>query len=266
MPFNQLSENYDSVFIQNLHDFEINAKNKSNKEYCAFYPSFGIRKGEKSDFLIFGQAVNSWYPQFELNEKNNYKKFLEESIEYSNSFYEKEDHCPIDWVNVYWSKSSYEKFTEKPERKDFYEPIEYYTFTSSFWNLTYKLICKYYDLDENCWDWAKKLVWSNLYKIAPLKSNPDENECSWQEEISIKLVRQEIEEIKPMYCIVMTNDSWWKPFRENLKTKTLNHQGDKEYIESVEKYNDSTIIVTKRSLTGSNNYITEILKITGKNI
>ena len=142
--------------------------------------------------------------------------------------------------------------------------MPYSTFRSFFWNVTYKLICRYYDLDKNSWDWSRKLVWSNLYKIAPAEGkNPNEEECSWRKKISIELIKNEIEEIKPKFCIVLTNDSWWKPFRDKLKTEVLTHSKLKKgIIQSIELYNGTKIIVTTRPYSGNSaNHVNEILEL-----
>lgn len=142
--------------------------------------------------------------------------------------------------------------------------MPYSTFRSFFWNVTYKLICSYYELDEDSWDWSRKLVWSNLYKIAPAeRKNPNNMECQWQEKLAIDLVKKEIEEIKPKFCIVLTNDSWWQPFRRNLNTHSLQLQIQKKgIVESVEQYKDTKIVVTTRPFKGSSNkHVKEILKL-----
>lgn len=88
-------------------------------------------------------------------------------------------------------------------------------------------------------------------------------ECQWQEKLAIDLVKKEIEEIKPKFCIVLTNDSWWQPFRRNLNTHSLQLQIQKKgIVESVEQYKDTKIVVTTRPFKGSSNkHVKEILKL-----
>ncbi|MGC4232098.1 MAG: hypothetical protein QM594_03745 [Niabella sp.] len=110
------------------------------------------------------------------------------------------------------------------------------------------------------------MVWSNLYKIAPAEGrNPNNEECKWQLKFSAALVRKELDEIKPKFCIVLTNNTWWKYFCENLKTKILQQYSKQNdgIIESVEKYGETQIIVTKRPFLGgkSDEYVNETLKI-----
>jgi hypothetical protein len=178
--YNSLSSDYDELFIQNIMEFKKQAE--KNRKFAVFYPSFGTPKDQNPEFLIYGQAVKGWSPVFNSSDKINKKKLLKDAIDYSNDFYIKENHSPLDWVNVYWGKNYYRKFVITESEKEFYPPMKFSTFGSFFWNVTYKLICQYYHFNENKWDWSKKIVYSNLYKIAPSEGkNPEVEERKWQE-------------------------------------------------------------------------------------
>lgn len=260
--YNALSDDYDKLFNNNIEQF-VEKANK-NREYAIFYPSFGIPKGAQSDFLIYGQAVKGWGSLFNSSDELNKEQLINYAKEFSNDYYQEENHSPLDWVNIYWGKSYDSKFENREAGIEFYPHLSYSTSRSFFWNVTYKLICRYYGLDENGLEWSKKLVWSNLYKIAPAENrNPNDKECEWQQQISIELIRKEIEEIKPKFCIVLTNDTWWEPFRKNLKTEILQNPNIKNgIIESIESYNGSKIIVTTRPFSGSSDkHVNEILEL-----
>jgi len=167
----------------------------------------------------------------------------------------------IDWVNAQWCNSDYNKFADNPEFVEFYNG-DYRVFRSFFWNVIKKLISDYYGFERESWEWSKKIVWSNLYKIAPDGRNPNWQEMDFQKETSFELVRKEIEEINPKFCIVLTNLSWWQPFGEALNTIKIENKYIPAEIESVEMYNNTKIIVTKRPRFGdSDYYIREILKL-----
>lgn len=260
--YNCLSPGYGELFIRNIEEFKRQAG--KNRKYAVFYPSFGAAKNENPEFLVYGQAVKGWGSIFNSSLEINKEQLLKEAIEYSNDFYKEKNHSPLDWVNVYWGKNYYRRFVTTQAEKEFYPPMSYSTSMSFFWNVTYKIICRYYGLDENSWDWSKRLVWSNLYKIAPAeRKNPNDIECKWQEKLSIDLVKKEIEEITPKFCIVLTNDSWWQPFRNNLNTQTLQFQNqNKGIVESVEQYKDTKIIVTTRPFKGSSDkHVKQILEV-----
>lgn len=260
--YNQLTAAYDQLFIQHINEFK--EQSEKNRKYAAFYPVFGTTENEPAEFLIYGQAVKGWGSVFNTSEELDENAFLREAILYSNDRYKEKNHSPLDWVNVYWSQSGYSKLITTAAEKDFYPSLSYSTARSFFWNVIYKLICRYYKLDENSWDWAKKIVWSNLYKIAPAEMrNPDDDECRWQETGSVALIKRELDEIKPRFCIVITNDAWWQPFRTHLKTTVLHKQKD-DMIESVETYGKTRIIVTTRPFAGnSDKHASRILELLG---
>jgi hypothetical protein len=106
------------------------------------------------------------------------------------------------------------------------------------------------------------MVWSNLYKVAPDGSNPNEIEKKMQEETSIKLLKKELDELKPKYCIVLTNKSWWLPFQEKLGFKNLSIPANLSEIEIINKYNNTLILVTTRSRVGAGEiHVKQILEL-----
>src|SRR5690606_25741063 len=126
-----------------------------------------------------------------------------------------EKHTPLDLVNVTWTKSLWKEHRENAMKAKFYGEADYFYYRSFFWNLAYRLISDYYGFERDSnWEWSTKMVWSNLYKIAPDGANPDEEEKKFQNEYSIKLFQKELDELKPKYCIIPTNEKWWLPFKE----------------------------------------------------
>lgn len=256
--YNQFSVAYNVLFQESIQSFKEAVG--SDRKYAVFYPSFGIKPDEHCNFLIYGQAVNGWSPDFNTHDRIDYKQLLQDSIEYSNSYYKKKNHSPLDWVNIYWSNSSYNEHVKTGEEIICYPKLEYRVFRSFFWNVVYKLVCRFYDIDTESFDWSKKIVWSNLYKIAPKEGgNPNDKECLLQDKYSFELVKKEIEELKPKYCIVITNETWWKPFQEYLNSEKIN-QKTSDVIQSIEMYKGTKIIVTSRPFSGNNsNHANEIL-------
>lgn len=254
---NWLSANYHELFLKNIKEFM--KSNNRFDDYGVFYPLIAKKD---ADFLVYGQAVNGWSITTNKNKPIGYD-FVLDTITHSNRCFidKKVKHSPLDWVNVYWSKQTYNEFVITKKRRNFYNPVNYTCSRSFFWNVVYKLINKYYGFDENIWDWSKKLVWSNLYKIAPAEGlNPNADEIAVQQPLSIELVKRELEEIKPKYCIVLTNYSWWEAFAAALKTKKIDAPKD-GIIESVEQYKNTKIIVTTRPFAGSSNmHIEKILE------
>lgn len=249
--FNHFSDNYNHLYLENIIEFQNNYKAiySSNKGYCDFYPTFGVSKNKKCDFLILGQAVNDWRTGFQINDHVGKEKILQ-SIGLSNQFHNKKNHTPLDWVNVHRDNKTFFENTQDDFSKTLYNGA-YRTWKSFFWKTTYKLICDYYGLERTSWEWSKNLVWSNLYKIAPHGGNPNNIEKLMQQIKSIELIKTELEELNPKYCIVLTNLNWWKPFGEGLTTRKLEKDNKLDKIELCEEFNQTKIIVTKRPRFGS---------------
>ena len=262
--YNQFSSEYNELFIRSIQEFiATHREQKLEADYFnTFYPSFGIKPSEKCDFLIIGQAPKGWRSGFATGDDNIQEKLIAEAIESSNCYCGVHDHNPIDWVNVYWTKSLFEEHILDKAKADFYEKGKYFAFRSFFWNVTYKLIADYYGFDRNAWDWSKKVVWSNLYKIAPEDANPTEFQKSTQLNIAVELIKKEIEELQPKFCIVLTNESWWTPFQMKIGSEKLFINSNLTEIVSHEKYMGTQIIVTKRPFRGNGeSHVKQILEL-----
>jgi len=161
--YSVFSKEYETLFEQNFLTFckKVRKTHKPeyiNKEYSLFFPSCGTDQKSEVDFIIYGQATNRWPIKFFVNDDINSKSLTSKAKKFSNTKYETEEN-PLDWLNNEWDSET---------RKDGYNPEP-----SFFWNVTYKLINKYYNDNINSRDWCKKMIWSNLMKIAPAEGkNP----------------------------------------------------------------------------------------------
>ena len=75
-PYNQFSEEYNNLYFRNIIEFQKKFKEISSedKSFVDFYPSFGIKENERTDFIIYGQAVNGWGSGFNIDEEINNEK------------------------------------------------------------------------------------------------------------------------------------------------------------------------------------------------
>ena len=252
--YNQFSQEYNELYLRHIHDFQHRylAESPKDEYFVDFYPSFGIKRHEQCDFLVYGQAVNGWGSGFRIKAKVEPSR-LQNSIAFSNEYYMEGNHTPLDWVNVQWDNSTFQKYRESKSAQEFYKDSGYRCYRSFFWNVVYKVISDYYpSVDREGLEWSKKLVWSNLYKIAPDGRNPGYYDQIYQRPNAFELVKKEIEELKPKYCLVITNDEWWAPFRTSLKTQVIENKIKSPRIESLEKYKETLIIVTTRPRIGNN--------------
>lgn len=259
--YRKLSEQYDKRYQEHLVAFRRRLLETYTPDttYTDFYPSMGVRTGEPVEFILYGQAVGGW------QKEHNYRSPVPDdrtagSREYSNSHYG--DHSPLDWVNVLRYKSTREGLDKAG--KEFYKPFgEYNPAQSPFWQLITRVIRSYYGIGDQEWSWAEKLVWSNLYKIAPQSGkawNPDEGMRVLQRPECVHLMEQELRELQPKYCIVYTGDNWWAPFRIGLQTEMVWTPREVRYVESVERWGSTRIVVVKRERVGSRDAAAEVLE------
>lgn len=262
--YNKLSTEYDTLYKANIQNFQANLNKEWNTDgyFVDFYPSLGISKDQDCDLMFYGQAVNGWPSGFNLREVISDSKVRRSTI-VSNRYFQKLDHCPLDWVNVRWSNSIFDSITADSDASSFYnDGGRYRTFRSFFWKVSYKLTCDLYGLSRDSWDWAKKIVWSNLYKIAEDGGNPNPYLREQQIPTSVDLLRKEIEEIRPKYCVVLTNYEWWKPFKKRLGATECIYDKSLSEIVAFEQYNDTKIIVTTRPRLGSGErHVSQLLKM-----
>jgi len=264
--YNKLSSSYDNLYMKNINDFKHRLENIWDGDgwFVDFYPSFGIKPNETCDMLFYGQALNGWTAGFDVYAEIPDDKILQ-SIMSSNKYFSELNHTPLDWVNVKWSNSVFNSIVKDEDAKAFYsDGRDYRTFRSFFWKVVFKLTSDFYGLDRASFDWAKRTVWSNLYKITEDGANPNSFLREQQFKLSAELIKLEIEELKPKYCIVLTNYDWWEPFGIELGTKSIPYDKDLNNIASFEQLNETKFIITTRPRFGSGeSHLSQLLKIIG---
>jgi hypothetical protein len=234
--YNELSKQYDSLFLSNLQRFIDGIKNTDYflKDYVTFYPSFGVIKDKPVEFI---------------NDVIIAKQF-------SNKYPDNSNFTPLDWVNVNWSSSEFGYYLKNHiDVAQFFRNENtnnsYKAYRSFFWNTVYKTVSDYYQLQRGSIDWSKKIVWSNLYKIAPDGANPNEFEKEIQLDLGFKLFESELSELQPKYCVLLTNESWWLPFQKKLDTIVHKIPSHLNLITNFETLNNTKIIVTTRPRFGN---------------
>ena len=81
-------------------------------------------------------------------------------------------------------------------------------------------------------DWPSRLVWSNLYKVAPAAGgNPSNALCNVQLAGCIDLFRVELATYAPQRLLLLTGLSWAEPFLHQL-TPALSRTVDCKHVEA----------------------------------
>lgn len=263
--YNRLSHGYNDLYVENIRTFQLamNMMCYDKINYIDFYPSFGVEQTDDVTFLVYGQAVNGWGSSFAGDEPITQEKVYK-SMSFSNEMPHGIADCPLEWVNVMWSNESYRKIAGNKVLEELYAD-NYRANSSFFWNVVYKSINQYFNHPSDSGDWAKKMVWSNLYKISPDKANPSDAQQLAQMPISAMMVKKELEEIQPKFCLVLTGESWWKPFGNYIGSKVTAKFAPNDELISHEKFGTTDIIVTRRPRTGdSGKYAKSINEILSK--
>lgn len=251
---NKLSDKYDILFTNSINSFQhaiLPTWNESEWFTC-FYPSLGHSVNRKADFLFYGQAVGGWEAGFDLHDLID-EKMLYEIVLHSNQYLPGACESPLHWVNIKYSDELLKNYKLLPESDQVFGKKCYNRRGESFfWNLIYKTVNDFLEVPRNSFEWADNVVWSNLYKINDESNgNPKESVKNAQLDSALKLVKLELDEIQPKYCIVATNDPWWKPFGEYLNTEHLEFNKElSPEIQLIQRYNETLIFVCERPFSG----------------
>lgn len=247
-----LSPQYDALYQQHLLAFQQRLRDTYGQQhwFTDFYPSIGVPQDKPVDLLVYGQAVGGWLPELDYRQPIPEGR-VNESRDYCND--PASPHTPLDWVNFMWSKNVPQEVAARREahvaRYGAYTPSR-----SFFWQVTTYFMQEKFQLKKPYWDWAGRTVWSNLYKIAPQQGdkhpNPSDEDCVLQRPECVRLVELELRELKPTYCLVLTNDDWWAHFRTGLRTTELERPKDGP-VQSVEEFGNTRIVVCTRPYVGN---------------
>lgn len=192
-------------------------RNRSQNLCC-----FSAQKGNlyNNKLMVVGRAVNDWNNTFQL-EGIQSDSLLEELFPSSSVH-----NCPLEWVESSWGTSE-----------------GYNTKKSAFWRVVNKISKSVNQLEDNE-PWASKIVWSNLFKVAPSGGgNPSDSLCVSQFNACNELLKVEIEEFRPKYIVFLTGQDWFDGFlSENISldsiagAKWVDAQGLLELNGSVSKF------------------------------
>ena len=180
----------------------------------------------KGDFklMVVGRAVNGWKVNFEKCSAVN--DVLDTIMDQTYTFDDVVDENGID----------------DGDSKYFYSK-------SPFWRLIRKTLDAYGE-SEN---WNKKILWSNLYKVAPWEAgNPGWLLIRGKLETYIEIIKKEIEVYEPTHILFVTDMDYFDPYPNSLKYPGFKDAlGVKEidgyeHVVASEKYNNSKIVVCKR--------------------
>lgn len=197
---NYIIEEYLNM-IKFIDKSKYRTRNEKNKRLTFQFYS----KGNKYDgkFMVVGRAVNGWSKECEWIHGEYSDSSPREKV---TEAYEKSLIDPLQWVYNSWGENGVDENGKK----------KYNTAKSPFWQLTKNVLMNL--TPEDNWhedSWALKIIWSNLYKVAPSSGgNPNNTLCSHQLDFCKRILRYEIEVNKPQYILFVTGENWFKDFFE----------------------------------------------------
>ncbi|MBE5799735.1 MAG: hypothetical protein E7321_07270 [Clostridiales bacterium] len=174
---------------QELHreikKYQSNPKHKWKREMAVHVPMIGTRYNSHSNMRIMwiGRALNGEESEPAFNQ--NAQDFSDKMISKFT------DHSRFDWLRNY----NYRR--------------------SAFWR-TSKLVAEaLLSASSSVDDWYEDLVWANLYTVAPSKGgNPCSSLCTAQRMTCGKLLKKQIELLKPSHIVFVTDWNWFCEFNQ----------------------------------------------------
>ncbi|QXM05459.1 hypothetical protein [Crassaminicella indica] len=203
-----------------------NIRTKDKKLTSLFHVKGNLYKG---DLMIIGRAVNGWdegeWVHGELNSIDEIERYVEKIMNISITT----ERCPLKWVKECWGNTT-----------------GYNTKKSAFWRTVQKLL-----IEKELKDyWWSRIIWTNLYKIAPYEgNNPKLTLMKLQLDKCCEILKKEIEIYRPQNIVCFTGVDWFEVFSNRIDNINLLEVDDKT-VDAVGKYmfNDNTfsnIIIAK---------------------
>lgn len=183
-------------------------------------------ESSETKFMIIGRAVNGWEVAFP--NCSNLENTLHSIMNQPQRLDDVVDSNGIKYTDANGT------------------PKTYYYSRSPFWRLIKKVL-ETYGESEN---WNQKILWSNLYKIAPRKTgNPSWSLIKQDLQLYIDCIVEEINTYKPDKVLFVTDSNFFRPYTQYpsfADALNVTMQASGKYIVGTGKYNDSSIVVCKR--------------------
>lgn len=188
-------------------------RSKNEAELTAFHALRG--PAWRNELMVVGRAVNGW----------------------GEEGWAPSDAADGEWRRVRTSvmrkMTFWELANQSGEIENHWGP-GYNPRTSAFWRVIRGVSIQIMQAENS--RWTERLVWSNLYKIAPSEGgNPSKKLCELQEAAAIKLMAEELRVYRPRRLLLLTGNSWAGSFISAFHgTSRAKPTGHVEWIGSLE--------------------------------
>lgn len=204
-------------------------------------------------FMLIGRATNGWG----FLATNSKEIFAEEAESQLKSFHR------WNWIESINGTlySTHDREKSLVERYCI-DKKPYWAYTKEIWK---RLSGSIHD-DEI---WQKNIVWSNLYKVSPTKSdNPDWKSRQIQQAACIGILKKELEIYNPTHILIITGFDWFEPFAHLFEN--VNDTGKRNilrgknknavYVEGTATYKNAKVVIACRpEWRESKKYVSDIL-------
>ena len=150
------------------------------------------------ELLVIGRSVNGWVEDWTGRELAE-GRVRRAAVEHLRADAEPTEGCRMRWVTDLWGPGQ-----------------GYRTSRSAFWRVLRRIVLTDPTSGIDPARWSSRLVWTNLYKVAPAAGwNPGADLQRAQRASASDLLRIEIEEFAPRRVLALTG-SWIDPFVDPL--------------------------------------------------
>jgi hypothetical protein len=167
----------------------------SSRNVVGFLSTVGSSYG--NELMVIGRATNGWRSKINTRLLQHEEQRTAFAHKVYRSVASTTGQCPMSWVTDCWGADQ-----------------GYNAKRSAFWRVIRRVVGELGVADIACSNttWPSHLGWSNLYKIAPQRGNPNRALIAAQQKGCIRLLHWEVERYRPRRLLFLTGLDWAEPF------------------------------------------------------
>lgn len=193
-----------------------------------------------NELLVIGRSVNGWVEDWTARQLRD-PIVRGSAIAWLRADAEPADRCRMGWVTAVWGARD-----------------GYGTSRSAFWRVLRRIVLSDPGRAIDPARWSSRLVWTNLYKVAPAAGwNPGADLQRAQRPSAIELLKLEIGEFAPRRVLALTG-AWIDPFVDALGLKLEARGG---LVEGIGEANGRRWVVAKHPMAKpETKFVDEVLR------
>jgi hypothetical protein len=205
-----------------------------------FAPHVGSKFETSQSCLFFcGRAVDGWRTFTPETLRNDNAEIIVENIFQVKST-DVEAGCEMNWILR--NRKAWSDGNKNGSGKS------YNYRRSSFWGCARDILKKLENNKHVSGEWPQLLAWSNVYKISPKRGNPSSKLRTIQIPCCEKILKEEIDYLKPKHILFVTGD-WGKKIIASLgivPNPDFEKYNNKTIVQFKGKLDDAKVIIANR--------------------